>query len=355
MINITNLNFKYQRHKQTKTVNNISFEMKKGELVCLLGPSGCGKTSTLRLIAGLETPSSGSIYIEDKCVSDNKIFVEPHKRGIGFLFQDFALFPHLTAQENIAWGLHKVEKRKKTSKIEELLKQTSLNEHKDKYPHELSGGEQQRVSLARALAPEPNLILLDEPFSSLDTNLRQAIRDETIQILKETNTTAIVVTHDPEEAMHIADKIILMNKGEIQQEGTAQEIYNNPKTNFVASFLGYVNQIEGIVKNDKIETIMGSIPNQNFSNNANVNIIIRPRAISFSNKVPDDSRDKYAKIDSIKSIGAETHTWLQVKTNEENYKKILSIQDQKPNLTRGDRVKIKIDQKNVFIFTENSN
>ena len=355
MININNLNFKYQRHKQTKTVNNISFEMKKGEIVCLLGPSGCGKTSTLRLIAGLETPSSGSIYIGEKCVSDNKVFVEPHKRDIGFLFQDFALFPHLTAQENIAWGLNRVEKSRKKIKLEELLKQTSLNEHKDKYPHELSGGEQQRVSLARALAPEPNLILLDEPFSSLDTNLRQAIRDETIQILKESNTTTMVVTHDPEEAMHIADKIIVMNKGEIQQEGTPHEIYNNPKNNFVASFLGYVNQFEGIVKNDKIESIIGQIPNQNFPDNSNVNIIIRPRAISFSNKAPNDSRNKYAQIDSIKSIGAEIHTWLRLKSSEENYKKILSIQDQEPNLRKGDRVKINIDQKNVFIFKENSN
>ena len=353
MIDINNLNFKYHKYKQIKVVNNISFNIKKGELVCLLGPSGCGKTSTLRLIAGLETPSSGSIYIEGKCVTDDNTFIEPHKRGIGFLFQDFALFPHLTAQENIAWGLSGIGHIDKKFKIEELLKQTSLIEHKNKYPHELSGGEQQRVSLARALAPGPNLILLDEPFSSLDTNLRQYIRDETSRILKETDTTAIVVTHDPEEAMLIADKIILMNKGEIQQEGTAHEIYNNPKNNFVASFLGYVNQIEGIVRNDKIETIMGPIPNQNFSNNSSVSIIIRPRAISFSNKTPNDSRNKYAKIDSIKSIGAEIHTWLRLGTNEENYKKILSIQDQKPNLTKGDRVKINIDQKNIFIFKEN--
>lgn len=351
MINITNLNFKYQRHKQTKTVNNISFEIKKGEIVCLLGPSGCGKTSTLRLIAGLETPSSGSIYIGEKCVSDNKIFIEPHKRGIGFLFQDFALFPHLTAQENIAWGLNGVEKRKKKIKIEELLKQTSLNEHKDKYPHELSGGEQQRVSLARALAPEPNLVLLDEPFSSLDTNLRQAIRDETIQILKEANTTAIVVTHDPEEAMQIADKIILMNKGEIQQEGTAQDIYDTPKNNFAASFMGHVNHINGLVTGNTIKTAVGEFSNRNFPNKSYIDLVIRPQHIEFSTT----NKNKNATIDSIKFIGSKAHIRFNIKTKNNEYEHMMAIISENPAFKEGDKIFFTVNEHKILMFDKNEN
>ncbi|MDC0195981.1 ABC transporter ATP-binding protein [Gammaproteobacteria bacterium] len=331
-------------------MNNISFEMKKGEIVCLLGPSGCGKTSTLRLIAGLETPSSGSIYIGEKCVSDNKVFVEPHKRDIGFLFQDFALFPHLTAKENIAWGLSGGEKRKREIRIQELLEQTSLNEHKDKYPHELSGGEQQRVSLARALAPRPRLMLLDEPFSSLDTNLRQAIRDETIQILKETDTTAIMVTHDPEEAMLIADKIILMNKGKIQQEGTAQDLYENPENKFIASFLGYVNQVTGIVNGDIIETDIGKLPNHKFSNNSELDVIIRPQALSLSKKTDNSHEPAQAIIESIKFTGTARHIWANVETPEGAINKILVIQDHKEDLKIDDKVHLQIDPKKSFIF-----
>jgi iron(III) transport system ATP-binding protein len=350
MIDINNLNFKYHKYKQIKVVNNISFNIKKGELVCLLGPSGCGKTSTLRLIAGLETPSSGSIYIEGKCVSDDNTFIEPHKRGIGFLFQDFALFPHLTAQENIAWGLTGIGHINKKFRIEELLKQTSLIEQKNKYPHELSGGEQQRVSLARALAPGPNLILLDEPFSSLDTNLRQDIRDETSRILKETNTTAIVVTHDPEEAMLIADKIILMNKGEIQQEGTAREIYHNPKNNFVASFLGFVNQFNGLVNGKTIETAVGEFSNKDFPDKAIVDIIVRPQDIEFS----ITNKNKIATIEAIKFVGAKTHIWFNIETKPNKPKKIMAIISENPKFKAGDKIYFKIKKKKVLIFKKAS-
>ena len=345
MIDINNLNFKYHKYKQTKILNNISFKVKKGEVVCLLGPSGCGKTSTLRLIAGLEIPSSGSIYIEDSCVSDINKFVEPHKRGIGFLFQDFALFPHLTAKENIAWGLSKKKKINKISRIEELLIQTSMMEHRDKYPHELSGGEQQRVALARALAPKPSVLLLDEPFSSLDTNSRQNIREETNRILRDSDTTAIVVTHDPEEAMLIADKIILMNEGEIQQEGTAREIYSNPRNNFVASFLGYVNHIDGLVNGQIIETAAGNFHNTNFSDKMNLDLIIRPQDIDLSITLESQN----AIIQSIKYIGANSHVSFTIET-ENNPKSLMAIISRKPDFKEGDRISFKIKEQNIFIF-----
>ena len=354
MIDIKNLNFKYQKRRQTKIVNNISFKVKKGELVCLLGPSGCGKTSTLRLIAGLEIPNSGSISIAGKCVSDKNRFIEPHKRDVGFLFQDFALFPHLTTKENIAWGLSHLEPKKKTNRLEELLEQISMTEHEDKYPHELSGGEQQRVSLARALAPKPSLLLLDEPFSSLDTKLRHEIREETSQILEDTNTTAIIVTHDPEEAMLIADKIILMSDGKIMQEGTARELYDNPKNQFVASFLGYVNQINGLVNGDLIETIIGNIPNPNFPDKTNLNIILRPQALSLSKINNKDHQDQSARVESIKFMGTTNHIWSNVESPNGIKKQILTIQKDPENFEKGDKIEFKINTKKIFLFEKNN-
>ena len=352
MISINNLSFKYQKHKRAKTVDNISFKINKGELVCLLGPSGCGKTSTLRLIAGLEIPNTGIISIAGTRVNDKNIFVEPHKRDVGFLFQDFALFPHLTAKENIAWGLSNKLEKNKAIRIEKLLIQTSMAEHGDKYPHELSGGEQQRVSLARALAPKPSLLLLDEPFSSLDTNLRHEIRGETKQILKSTNTTSILVTHDPEEAMLIADKIILMHDGEILQEGTTEEIYNNPKNHFVASFFGYINQINGIVKGEIIETIIGDIPNREFPHNTKLEIIARPHALTVSKVSKTNNKTKHAVIESIKFMGTASHVWCKIKCTEETEKLILVIEENEKGLKIGDKVQFKINKTNIFMFKQ---
>ncbi len=352
MIDIKNLNFKYHKHRQTKIVNNISFKVKKGELVCLLGPSGCGKTSTLRLIAGLEIPNSGSISIAGKCVSDKNTFIEPHKRDVGFLFQDFALFPHLTTKENIAWGLSHLEPKKKTNRLEELLEQISMTEHGDKYPHELSGGEQQRVSLARALAPKPSLLLLDEPFSSLDTKLRHEIRAETSKILKDTNTTAIIVTHDPEEAMLIADKIVLMCGGEVLQEGTARELYDKPRNKYVASFLGYINQVDGIAKGKIVETIIGDIPNQDFRNNTELDIIARPHALSVSKVSKKNSKTKCAIIDSIKFMGTASHVWCKVESTNKTKKLILVIKEDKQDLKIGDKVHFNINKNDIFMFNK---
>ncbi|MEE2999471.1 MAG: ABC transporter ATP-binding protein [Pseudomonadota bacterium] len=354
MIDINNLSFKYHKHEQTRIINNISFKVNKGELVSLLGPSGCGKTSTLRLIAGLETPNSGSIFIEDVCVSNENTFVEPHKRGIGFLFQDFALFPHLTTKENIAWGLHNLKYENKLLRVAELLKQISMEEHKNKYPHELSGGEQQRVSLARALAPKPSLLLLDEPFSSLDSNLRHEIREETSQILREANTTAIIVTHDPEEAMLISDKIILMNDGEILQEGTAHEIYCNPSNQFVATFLSYTNQVDGLVRGDVVETILGNFPNQNFPNNTKLKLIIRPEAISISKRSKKTKKTQNAIIDSINFLGTNNHIWFSPDNTNGEKSQILAIQEDEGNLQKDDKIQYQINKKNIFMFKRNS-
>ena len=350
MINVSELNFKYNSYKETKVLDNISFDVGKGEIACLLGPSGCGKTSTLRLIAGLETPNSGSITIAGGSVADDRTFLEPHKRGIGFLFQDFALFPHLTVQQNIGWGLINLDKKDKVKRIKELLDQTSMVAHGDKYPHELSGGEQQRVSLARALAPRPTLLLLDEPFSSLDTNLRNDVRKETNQILRDTNTTAIIVTHDSEEAMLIADRIILMSEGKILQDGTPQELYNNPSNQFTAAFFGYVNRVDGVAVGGVIETILGQIPNQDFPDGENLDIIIRPQTISLSNATSESSKNDFATIDSVKFMGSDTYIWFNIEINKNKKKQILAIQAKKIDFVKGDKVKFDINTEGIFAF-----
>ena len=238
MLRLKNLSLKFD---ESQVIHNISFDVAEGELVCLLGPSGSGKTTTLRLIAGFEKPENGSIQLNGETVSSKKKILRPQKRNVGFLFQDYALFPHLTVAENISYGLSGQNKKQIKEQTWEMLSQIRLLDHADKYPHELSGGEQQRVALARARAPEPNLLLLDEPFSGLDTSLRAQLRLETREILKSQGVTAIIVTHDPEEAMLMADRIVLMRNGNVVQTGTPEELYSKPTDPFTAGFFGDVN------------------------------------------------------------------------------------------------------------------
>ena len=227
--------------KNNPVVNDITFDVKPDEIFALLGPSGCGKTTTLRLIAGFEYSDSGSITIQNKIVAKDKIHVLPQERGVGFVFQDYALFPHMTAIQNVAFGLKDIPKNKKEVYAEEVLCRTGMEKYKDRTPDELSGGQQQRVALARAIAPKPKLVLMDEPFSGLDAMLRDSTRKEVRAILKKSGMSAILVTHDQEEALSFADRIAVMNNGKIEQIGTPEEVYYQPKTQFVAQFLGRTN------------------------------------------------------------------------------------------------------------------
>ncbi|HMB98247.1 MAG TPA: ABC transporter ATP-binding protein [Balneolaceae bacterium] len=241
-------------------VNKADFSVFKDEIFALLGPSGCGKTTTLRCIAGFEHPDEGKIFFEDRLLSSSDTHVAPQDRGIGFVFQDYALFPHMTALDNVAFGLKLLPKHKRKVFAEEVLCRTGMGDYKNRTPSELSGGQQQRVALARAIAPEPSLILLDEPFSNLDAILRDATRKEVRSILKKAGMSAILVTHDQEEALSFADRIGVMNEGTIQQIGTPEEVYYKPRTKFVAKFLGRTNLFRGNVKHkDEIETSIGPI------------------------------------------------------------------------------------------------
>lgn len=219
-------------------VQDLSLTLQKGAIGCLLGPSGCGKTTVLRSIAGFEPVSAGEIWVNGALMSNAKMCIPPERRHIGMVFQDYALFPHLTVRANVGFGLHRMRDAERATRITEVLHTVGLSEDAEKYPHQLSGGQQQRVALARALAPRPDLLLLDEPFSNLDVTLRGRLSLEVRDILKNQNATAILVTHDQEEAFAIADEIGVMHQGQIQQWDTAYNLYHKPATRFVADFIG---------------------------------------------------------------------------------------------------------------------
>ncbi len=219
-------------------VREISLEIHDGELLVILGPSGCGKTTTLRLIAGLERPDEGNIEIAGRVVADHWRSVPPEARNVGMVFQDYALFPHLTVEENIGFGLRKWSKRERQARVQELLELTGLTTFRQRYPHQLSGGQQQRVAIARALAPRPAVLLLDEPFANLDATLRLRLREELRRLLRELGTTVVLVTHDRDEALSLADRVAVMLEGRILQVDTPERIYHEPRTREVARLVG---------------------------------------------------------------------------------------------------------------------
>ena len=222
-VEIVGLNFKYQK-SHDKIIKNFSLEISSGEIISIIGESGSGKSTILRLIAGLEIPESGIIKVKNRIMVDETTFINPEKRGIGMVFQDYALFPHKTVEGNVRFGLNALSSQKQKIRVEEVLHLVNLTAYKKKYPYELSGGQQQRVALARALAAKPALLLMDEPFSNLDRELQNKIRDELKILIKQTNTTTIFVTHDREDAKALADRIIILNKGEVVKTGEARVV-----------------------------------------------------------------------------------------------------------------------------------
>ena len=248
-----------KRYNQTVAVESCDLQVAAGEILALLGPSGSGKTTLLRLIAGFEKPDQGRIVIAGRKVVDvaNSVWVAAEDRGVGMVFQDYALFPHLTVAKNVRFGLRNTSKRDRATRVAELLRLTELEQCVERYPHELSGGQQQRVALARALAPRPGVVLLDEPFNGLDPELRPQMRREVARILRHLGTAAILVTHDQEEALGMADQVAVIRNGELQQVGTPEDIYYSPKTAFVANFVGHADFIPGVISGNDVHTEIG--------------------------------------------------------------------------------------------------
>lgn len=291
-------NISYRFETGEFSLQDISLVAEPGEVLCLLGPSGSGKTTLLRIAAGIELQTSGRIVLNDKEISGPNAYVPPEKRSIGLVFQDYALFPHLTIMDNVRFGLTAMASEDAKLEAFTALGRVGLQSHARAYPHELSGGEQQRVALARALVPRPAVLLMDEPFSGLDSRLKDSVRSETLAILRQSRATAIVVTHDAEEAMRMADKIALIQEGRLVQVGTGHEIYTKPCSLFAAGFFSQLDIFKTIAKNGACETPIGKFP-ANFADGCQVSVAIRLGDI----EIDDKSGEIPARIVSRRFLG----------------------------------------------------
>ncbi len=265
-----------------RALDGVSLTIAPGEIVCLLGHSGCGKTTLLRVAAGIETPSQGRVLLDGIEVSGPKTLLPPEQRGTGLMFQDYALFPHLTILENVAFGLRDLPPRAAQASARQALARVGLEGKAETYPDVLSGGEQQRVALARSIAPRPGVLLMDEPFSNLDRRLRDSIREETVAILREMGATTLVVTHDPEEAMRIADRIVLMRSGRIVQVGEAETLYRQPVDLFAARFFCDFNEMEGVVRGGSVATPVGGFAAPGLAEGQAALVCVRPRGVGLT-------------------------------------------------------------------------
>ncbi|HET6625330.1 MAG TPA: ABC transporter ATP-binding protein [Nocardioidaceae bacterium] len=290
-----------KRYGDVVAARALDLEVAPGELVTLIGPSGCGKSTALRLVAGLERPDEGTISITGEVVANRRQWQPPERRRVGLVFQDHALFPHLSVANNIAFGLDKLPRGERRARVGEVLDMVRLGHLASRYPHELSGGEQQRVALARALAPKPAVILLDEPFSSLDENLRAQVRADTVAVLRETGTTAMLVTHDQTEALAVGDRVVVIRDGVIEQVDTPQVVFESPATRFAAAFMGEADFLPAHV-HDALLTceigVVSTVPGW-AACDADVDVVLRPHEVALA---PDDSSD--ARVVAVEYHGA---------------------------------------------------
>ena len=294
-------------------VRDVSLSVMPGQVTCLLGPSGCGKSTTLRIVAGVDRQDAGEVRVDGETVSGGLRHDPPEGRGVGLMFQDFALFPHLSVADNVGFGLRGARAEKR-ARVTELLERVHLNTYADKFPHELSGGEQQRVALVRAVAPRPRVMLMDEPFSGLDNRLRDGIRDETLDILKEEGAAVLLVTHEPEEAMRMADEIALMRAGRIVQKGAPYNVYNAPADKMAAAFFSDINVVLGKVQGALTDTPFGRFLAPGVPDGTEVEIVIRPQHLRIDfdrhgrgpNPTPEDGTPARGVVERARFIGNES-------------------------------------------------
>lgn len=331
---------------QTAVIHELSFTLQKGQIGCLLGPSGCGKTTVLRAIAGFERLRQGQILLNGSVVSRAGWTQKPEKRNVGMVFQDFALFPHLNVYQNIAFGLQRMEKVEQNLRVEELLATMGLNGLASAYPHHLSGGQQQRVALARALAPRPAVLLLDEPFSSLDIDLRERLGGEIRDVLKRHEVTTVLVTHDQHEAFAMADEIGVMSDGIIQQWASAYDLYHRPVNRFVADFVGQGVFLPGTVLNaNQVEIelgiLSGKMPEGCAKGDA-VDVLLRPDDI-----IHDDASPALAQVISKAFRGAEILYALRLSSGG----RVLSLVPSHHNHALGEKIGIRLAIDHVVTFS----
>jgi iron(III) transport system ATP-binding protein len=330
------------RRRQPPAVDAVSLAVSRGEILALLGPSGSGKSTLLRLIAGFELPDAGSVAINGRLVADPSFAVPPERRGVGIVFQDYALFPHLTVEANVAFGLHALDRSRRRERMRSFLELVGLPALAERYPHELSGGQQQLVALARALAPAPAVLLLDEPFSNLDADLRGQMRQDVEKILRETETTVIFVTHAQDEAFGIADRVGVLARGRLEQLDTPETIYHRPASPFVAEFVGAATFVSGEVRADRVVTEVGAFPMDGaVPPGAQVDVMIRPDDVTF-----EPAADGDAVVVHRDFRGTETVYCLSLAGGRRLY----SSQPSWATAVVGDRVRVTIRLEHVVTF-----
>jgi len=325
-----------KRFGDTAALRGFHLDVHPGHILTLLGPSGSGKTTALRLIAGFDRADRGRIEIDGKVVCDREVFVPPEKRRVGMVFQDYALFPHLTVARNVGYGVRNGSRRRRVAETLELV---GLAGKEDRMPHELSGGEQQRVAIARALAPKPEVILLDEPFSNLDASLRSRVRTEIASILREAGTTAVFVTHDQEEALSMSDFVAVMRDGRVVQAARPADLYQNPADAWVAEFLGDADFVDGVASRGTVSTPVGSFPTRL---EGPVRVMIRPEAVSLRPDAAGNAvvRDRqYFGHDQLVTVGLANGTTLRARLGPSPY------------LQPGDVVSVAVSEVSTFPLT----
>lgn len=338
----------FGRHQ---VLNDVSLHVDQGLVACLLGPSGCGKTTLLRIAAGLEPLQRGRVEIGERVVAEAGLAeLPPEQRNVGLMFQDYALFPHLTVAENVNFGIV-VPSQDRKAWTESAFERMGLTGFADRYPHELSGGQQQRVALLRALAPEPSVLLLDEPFSGLDVTRRAQVREQTHALLKETGHTALMVTHDPEEAMFMSDQLLIMDEGRIVQTGNPIQIYQHPVSAFVASLFGPINSVTAVVEQDgHVDTVLGRFTVFGIEPGTTVQVLVRPEGVRNTVGPLDDQEAATLRVVSARPIGRSTHLRL---VSENAPDRDDAFHARIPGLflpEPGSTVCFRIDADQVFIF-----
>jgi iron(III) transport system ATP-binding protein len=340
------------RYGSTLALDRVSLAVAKGEILCLVGPSGCGKSTLLRIAAGLEPLQSGRVLIEGRIVAEaGRPDVPPEDRNIGFLFQDFALFPHLSVLDNAAFGLHRAAPAERRERALAALARVGMADLARAFPHMLSGGQQQRVALARAMAPAPRLFLLDEPFSGIDARLRRRLLEDTWRVLKDSGAASVVVTHDPEEAMLLGDRVAVMRAGRILQVGTPDAVYRRPETPFVAEFLGEVNKYRGHVNGSgTVETPLGAIAAPGQPAGAPVVVIIRQQGIGVFPETEAPAGSLPVTVAWVRPMGAASLMLLKRRAAGADEPPIYARVSARLRMAEGAAARAAVDRDEVFVF-----
>jgi iron(III) transport system ATP-binding protein len=332
-----------RRYGAFDALKGFSLDIAPGEVVCLLGPSGSGKTTLLRIASGIEKPSSGRVLINDFEVAGPNRFVPPERRNIGLMFQDFALFPHLTIRDNVAFGLKSLGREEAAREAMGALARVGLERYADAYPHILSGGEQQRVALARALLPRPAVMLMDEPFSGLDVQLRERLQEETLALLRETRATSLIVTHVPAEAIRMSDRIAVLYGGRVIQAGKAEELYHNPASLFVARLFSEINEVAWTVEGSALRTPVGTFVVPELADGDRAVLCIRRRAI----RVQPAGRGLPGRVLRARFMGDQAMLEIAAQGFERPLITVVRDGDQPP---QGAEVALKVDPESVLVF-----